>query len=77
MRKRTAASPANYDFAQAYSELVKLRKEIARIEKSSRPHLADRRIAIRSRPMIAPGIACSHRSSRCAGRNVASYFVRE
>jgi hypothetical protein len=40
MRKRTAASPANYDFAKAYSELVKLRKEIARIEKSSRPHLS-------------------------------------
>jgi hypothetical protein len=41
MRKRTAASPANYDFAKAYSEhLVKLRKEITRIEKSSRPHLS-------------------------------------
>lgn len=40
MRKRSAASPANYDFAKAYSELVKLRKEIARIEKSSRPHLS-------------------------------------
>jgi hypothetical protein len=40
MRKRTAASPANYDFAKAYSELVRLRKEIARIEKSSRPHLS-------------------------------------
>jgi hypothetical protein len=41
MRKRTVtASPANYDFAKAYSELVRLRKEIARIEKSSRPHLS-------------------------------------
>ena len=40
MRKRTAASPANYDFAKAYSELVKLRKEIARIEKSSRSRLS-------------------------------------
>jgi hypothetical protein len=39
MRKRTAASPANYDFARAYSELVKLRKEIERIEKSSRSRL--------------------------------------
>ena len=28
MRKRSAAGPANYDFARAYSELVKLRKEI-------------------------------------------------
>jgi hypothetical protein len=40
MRKRSAAGPANYDFAKAYSELVKLRKEIARIEKSSMPHLS-------------------------------------
>ena len=40
MRKRTAASPANYDFAKAYSELVRLRKEIERIEKSSRSHLS-------------------------------------
>ena len=40
MRKRTAASPANYDFAKAYSELVKLRKEIERIEKSSRSRLS-------------------------------------
>ena len=40
MRKRSAASPANYDFAKAYSELVKLRKEIARIEKSSRSRLS-------------------------------------
>jgi hypothetical protein len=29
MRKRTAASPANYDFAKAYSELVKLRKKLS------------------------------------------------
>jgi len=40
MRKRSAAGPANYDFARAYSELVKLRKEIARIEKSSRTRLS-------------------------------------
>ena len=40
MRKRTAASPANDDFAKAYSELVRLRNEIERIEKSSRSRLS-------------------------------------
>lgn len=40
MRKRTAASPANYDFAKAYSELVRLREDVERIEKSSRSRLS-------------------------------------
>jgi hypothetical protein len=40
MRKRSAASPANYDFAKAYSELVRLREDVERIEKSSRLRLS-------------------------------------
>jgi hypothetical protein len=41
MRKRTVtASPANYDFAKAYSELVRLREDVKRIEKLSSPRLS-------------------------------------
>jgi hypothetical protein len=40
MRKRTAASPANYDFARAYSELVRLRKEMSASKSRRGPHLS-------------------------------------
>ena len=47
MRKRpAAASPADYNFAKAYFELVRLREEVERIEKlsmsrSGKPTAAD------------------------------------
>jgi hypothetical protein len=41
MRKRTATvSQANYDLAKAYSELMRLREDVERIEKSSRSRLS-------------------------------------
>jgi|EndMetStandDraft_7_1072992.scaffolds.fasta_scaffold505152_1 hypothetical protein len=40
MGKRTATTGSDNNFVKAYFELLKLREDIARIEKSSRPHLS-------------------------------------
>ena len=49
MGKRTAtATPAENNFAKAYLELLKLREDVERIEKSSKLHL--RRPTGRNKP---------------------------
>lgn len=51
MGKRTAtATPAENNFAKAYLELLKLREDVERIEKSSKLHL--RRPTGRNRPRV-------------------------